>query len=58
MTARFELRRCQTFVINEPSHHDDGTDVEDQYTVYDFVPRNGVAPAVSLGACPPHKLGR
>jgi hypothetical protein len=58
MTARFELRSYQTFVINEPSHRDDGTDVEDQYTVYDFVPRNGVAPAVSLGACPPHTLGR
>jgi hypothetical protein len=43
MTKKFEVRNCQTFVVNESTHRDDGTDLEDRYTVYDFVPR-GVAP--------------
>ena len=39
MSERFQVQSRQTFVINEPSHRDDGTDVEDRYTVYDFVPK-------------------
>ena len=39
MAERFQVQSRQTFVINEPSHRDDGTDVEDRYTVYDFVPK-------------------
>jgi hypothetical protein len=39
MTRRFEVRSRRTFVVNESSHRDDGTDVEDRYTVFDFVPR-------------------
>jgi hypothetical protein len=41
MSERFEVQCRKTFVINEPSHRDDGTDVEDRYTVYDFVPKRG-----------------
>ena len=39
MTEQFELSNRRTFVVNESSHRDDGTDVEDRYTIYDFVPR-------------------
>jgi hypothetical protein len=39
MSERFEIKNRQTFIINEPSHRDDGTDVEDRYTVFDFVPK-------------------
>lgn len=39
MTERFEVSNRQSFVVNESSHRDDGTDVEDRYTIYDFVPR-------------------
>ena len=39
MSEGFQVQSRQTFVINEPSHRDDGTDVEDRYTVYDFVPK-------------------
>ncbi len=41
MTEHFEIKRRETFIINESSHRDDGTDVEDRYTVFDFVPRQG-----------------
>ena len=41
MTERFEIRNRQTFVINESSYRDDGTDIEDRYTVIEFVPRHG-----------------
>jgi hypothetical protein len=40
MTEQFELSNRRSFVINESSHRDDGTDVEDRYTVFDFVPRS------------------
>ena len=39
MCERFQVRRCETIVINESSRRDDGTDIEDRYTVYEFVPR-------------------
>jgi hypothetical protein len=38
MIDRFELRSRETIVINESSYRDDGTDIEDRYTVYEFVP--------------------
>ncbi len=41
MCERFQVRNRETFVINESGHRDDGTDVEDRYTVYEFVPRRG-----------------
>ena len=44
MTEQFELGNRRSFVVNESSHRDDGTDVEDRYTIYDFVPRS-VEPA-------------
>jgi hypothetical protein len=39
MTKRYHVRNRETFVINESTHRDDGTDVEDRYTVFEFVPR-------------------
>jgi 4-amino-4-deoxy-L-arabinose transferase-like glycosyltransferase len=39
MSERFQIQSRQTFIINEPSYRDDGTDVEDRYTVFDFVPK-------------------
>jgi hypothetical protein len=41
MSERFQVQSRQTFVINESSYRDDGTDVEDRYTIYDFVPKQG-----------------
>jgi Dolichyl-phosphate-mannose-protein mannosyltransferase len=41
MTERFDVRNRETFIINESSFHDDGTDIEDRYTVFEFVPRGG-----------------
>jgi hypothetical protein len=40
MTERFEMRSRATYVINQSTYRDDGTDIEDRYTVYEFVPRN------------------
>jgi hypothetical protein len=34
----------ETFVVNERGRRDDGTDVEDRYTVYEFVPRDDTPP--------------
>jgi hypothetical protein len=39
MCERFKIRKREIFIINESGHRDDGTDVEDRYTVFDFVPR-------------------
>jgi hypothetical protein len=58
MTARFEMRNCQSFVVNEPSHRDDGTDVEDLYTVYEFVPRSGAPPSRVASDTAAQPLGR
>jgi hypothetical protein len=44
MTASYDVRDRETFVVNEPSRRDDGTDVQDRYTVYEFVPRDGTPP--------------
>jgi 4-amino-4-deoxy-L-arabinose transferase-like glycosyltransferase len=41
MSERFRVQDRQTFVINASSHRDDGTDVEDRYTIFDFVPKQG-----------------
>ena len=38
MTEQFELSNRRSFVVNESSHRDDETDVEDRYTIHDFVP--------------------
>jgi hypothetical protein len=39
MCEHFQVRNREIFIINESGHRDDGTDVEDRYTVYEFVPR-------------------
>jgi hypothetical protein len=39
MCERFQVRNRETFIINKSDRRDDGTDVEDRYTVYEFVPR-------------------
>jgi hypothetical protein len=39
MSEGFDVQNWHTFVVNESSHRDDGTDVEDRYTTYDFVPK-------------------
>ena len=39
MCEHFQVRNREIFIINESEHRDDGTDVEDRYTVYEFVPR-------------------
>lgn len=44
MTQGFELRRRETFVVNNSGHRDDGTDFEDRYTVLEFVPRSKASP--------------
>jgi hypothetical protein len=36
MTAHYRLIDRETFIINESAHHDDGTDIEDRYTVFTF----------------------
>jgi hypothetical protein len=38
MTERFEVKKRETFVINESRYRDDGTDIEDRYTLFEFVP--------------------
>jgi 4-amino-4-deoxy-L-arabinose transferase-like glycosyltransferase len=40
MTERFRVTNRDTFVVNESAHRDDGTDIEDRYTIYEFVPRH------------------
>jgi hypothetical protein len=54
MTERFAVRNCESFVVNQSTHRDDGTDVEDRYTVYEFVPKqvksfSQIARGVSAG---------
>ncbi len=41
MKERFQIVSAKTFIINESSRRDDGTDVEDRYTVHELVPRYG-----------------
>ena len=44
MSGRYDVSRRATFVVNDPTRADDGTDDGDCYTVIDFVPRTpGVA---------------
>ena len=49
MTERFEVRNRETYVINESTYRDDGTDIEDRYTVIEFVPRSAGVLTRSLG---------
>jgi hypothetical protein len=44
------VRDRERFVVNEPSRRDDGTDVQDRYMVYEFVPLAGVTPPAGGGA--------
>jgi hypothetical protein len=54
MKGSYDMRKRETFIINDPSHRDDGTDVEDRYTVFEFVVAPERAPlwAGSEGAAP------
>jgi hypothetical protein len=40
MTARYRLIERETFIINPSAHRDDGTDIEDRYTVLTFLARS------------------
>jgi hypothetical protein len=58
MTASYDVRDRETFVVNEPSHRDDGTDVEDRYTVFEFVPRADSPPRWVMQGAGPQVLRR
>jgi hypothetical protein len=58
MTTRYRVRNRETFVVNEPSHRDDGTDVEDRYTVFEFVPRADSPPRWVMQGAGPQVLRR
>jgi hypothetical protein len=47
MSRHYRVMNRETFVMNKPGHRDNGTDVEDRYTVYEFVAKDA---AQALGA--------
>jgi hypothetical protein len=58
MTSQYQVGNRETFVVNQPSHRDDGTDVEDRYTVYEFVARHDVPPLWAVHAKSPEAFRR
>jgi hypothetical protein len=58
MSARFEMRKSETFIINQSAYHDDGTDIEDRYTVFEFVPRRGQSASQVARGLSPTGAGR
>jgi hypothetical protein len=44
LRQQFDVVSSETFVVNDQTVHDDGTDIGDRYTVIEFVPRARPAP--------------
>jgi hypothetical protein len=54
MSVNFELRKSQRYIVNQQNRRYDGTDVDDRYAVYEFVPRQDRSPArVARDTFPP-----